>query len=56
MCPIGYSDVINMKRFGTVTQLTCDYDMSILTGKDKNKLPDQTKLPKGANVFYELYI
>lgn len=39
-----------MKRFGVVTENTCEFEVSYLTGGKRSSLP------KDANAFYELYV
>lgn len=38
-----------MKRFGVVTEIRCDYELSGLTG-------GTNEIPKDANAFFELFI
>ena len=49
ICSINYQEVINMKRFGLVTDNSCTYELSQLVG-------GASEVPKGVNSFYELYI
>lgn len=49
ICNIGYRQIINMKRFGIVTEKKCDYELiNLVGGKDD--------IPKDANAFYEIFI
>lgn len=47
LCPLTYDDVLNMMRFGAVTQSVCEFELAKL-------IDDQ--LPKDANYFFDLYI
>lgn len=50
LCPLNYADVLNMFKFGAVTESTCDFDLTRLLKLN----PDE--LPKEANTFFELFI
>lgn len=47
---MDYEDVINMLKFGAVTQNQCEFYLSELVKWDKNELPDT------ANNFFDMYI
>lgn len=48
LCPLTYDDVLNMMRFGAVTESSCEFELS--------KLLDQENLPNEANYFFDLYL
>jgi hypothetical protein len=50
LCPLTYDDVLNMMRFGAVTESTCEFELSDLVSLN----PDI--YPKDANYFFDLYI
>jgi len=49
ICSMNYQEVIDMKRFGILTDNSCTYELSTLVGGSE-------QVPKGVNSFYELYI
>jgi len=46
-CPMTFTDVLNQRKFGTMTQNDCSFYLYDLISSD---------LPQGANIFYELYL
>ena len=48
LCPLNYDDVLNMMKFGAVTESYCEFDLS--------QLFDQANLPNEANYFFDLFI
>ena len=50
LCPLDYQDVINLGKFGTTSEATCEYSLSTLTATDPDKLPVE------ANVFFDLFL
>ena len=50
LCPLKFDDVINMMRFGAVTESECEFELAKLTGITEESLPNE------ANYFFELYI
>lgn len=50
LCPLTYDDVLNMMRFGAVTESLCEFDLfQLLAINSKDVL-------KEANYFFDLYI
>ena len=50
LCSMNYDDVLNMLKFGAVTENTCEYNLAQLVQWDEDKLPQE------ANTFFELFI
>ena len=48
LCPLNYDDVLNMMKFGAVTESYCEFDLS--------QLFDFQNLPNEANYFFDLFI
>mmetsp|Transcript_23765 Transcript_23765/g.18155 ORF Transcript_23765/g.18155 Transcript_23765/m.18155 type:complete len:136 (-) Transcript_23765:1720-2127(-) len=48
LCPLGYEDIENMLKVGTLTETVCEFYLY--------KLLDQASLPQEANAFFELYV
>lgn len=51
LCPVTYSGVQNMLKFGTQTKKSCEFSIEKL-----KKGSASQDLPKTANIFYELYL
>ena len=52
LCPLTYDDVLNMMRFGAVTESTCEFELAkLIETADSNE-----DLPREANYFFDLYI
>ena len=48
-CPMTYNDVLNMQRFGAMTENNCEFDLfSLMQGPDAQ--------PESANVLFELFL
>ena len=47
---MGHEDVLNMLKFGAITENTCDFQLSQLVKWDP------TELPQTANSFFEMFI
>lgn len=39
LCPMNYNDVLNMLKFGAVTENTCDFYLNELVNWDPDNLP-----------------
>lgn len=39
LCPLNYDDVLNMMKFGAVTESACEFDLTKLIQWDKSKVP-----------------
>ena len=50
LCPLNYDDVLNMLKFGAVTESTCEFDLARLVQWDPDSLPQE------ANTFFDLFI
>lgn len=47
VCPFSYDEIKNMNKFGTVTEKSCDFDLTKLSSGP---------LPDDANFFFDLFI
>ena len=50
LCPFTYDDVLNMMRFGAVTESSCEFELSQLIEVNSKNMPRET------NYFFDLYI
>jgi hypothetical protein len=47
VCPFNYDDIKNMNKFGTVTEKSCEFDLTKLSSGP---------LPDDANFFFDLFV
>jgi hypothetical protein len=50
LCPLTYDDVLNMMRFGAVTESICEFELGQLIEVNSKDMPRE------ANYFFDLYI
>lgn len=50
LCPLNYNDVLNILKFGALTESICEFDLTTLVKWDTSELP------VNANYFFDLFI